>query len=220
MSLDALGASSKRATATALRQQTAKQVMASLLMIGFSFRGSGKRSPASQVIRSTLWTIAGRFAIFLSKLKPAFTGQGNLGMRFPIKTAAFLVLGAAGAVVYAPAQHYWKERHRPQYTEEAASRGPIAYVVNSTGTVQPVLSVHIGSFVSGPIEKLYVDFNQAVKKGELLAKIDPRLYEAGVLHDRAFLVTREADRDRAKAVLQQAINDEKRAQALMAKNKD
>jgi HlyD family secretion protein len=141
-------------------------------------------------------------------------------MRFPIKTAAILLLGAAGVVAYAPAQQYWKARHRPQYTDEQATRGAIAYVVNSTGTVQPVLSVHIGSFVSGPIEKLYVDFNQPVKKGELLAKIDPRIYAAGVLHDQAFLVTRQADRDRAKAVLQQAINDEKRAEALMAKNKD
>src|SRR5438132_13984085 len=123
-------------------------------------------------------------------------------MRFPIKTTVVLALAAAGTAAYAPVQHYWKEKNRPHYREEQTTRGPITYVVNSTGTVQPVLSVHIGSFVSGPIEKLYVEFNQPVKKGELLAKIDPRIYEATVQHARAFLATRQADKDRVQARLQ------------------
>ncbi len=83
-----------------------------------------------------------------------------------------------------------------------------------------MLSVKIGSFVSGPIEKLHVDFNQEVKKGDLLAEIDPRIYDAAVARDEAALATRIADVERVKAELQKAINDEKRSIALKAENPD
>jgi HlyD family secretion protein len=141
-------------------------------------------------------------------------------MRLPIKTGIVLLLAGGAAFSYQPLQTYWKQRNRPVYQEEAVSHGKIVYHVNSTGTVQPVLSVHVGSFASGPIDHLYVDFNQVVKKGQLLAKIDPRLYVANVLRDKAGLITKQADVDRCKALLQQAINDEKRAIALRAINKD
>src|SRR5262245_2042816 len=101
-------------------------------------------------------------------------------MRFHIKTTvALLVLGAAGAGVYALGSHS-QERERPHFRQAEVTRGDIVSVVNATGTVQPVLSVSVGSFVSGPIEELLVDFNQEVKKGDLLATIDPRIYKANV----------------------------------------
>jgi HlyD family secretion protein len=131
--------------------------------------------------------------------------------------AAFAVLAVA---VHEPALRYWKARNRPHYRLAAVTRGRIASVVNSTGTVKPVLSVQVGSFVSGPIEDLYVDFNDEVKKGDLLAKIDPRIYEANAARDRATLATKEADVQRVTALLQQAKNDEARSQALRAENKD
>ena len=101
-------------------------------------------------------------------------------MRFPIKTVALLGVVGLAAASYSPVQQYWNEKHRPQYEEEEVSTGRIIFEVNSTGTVQPVLSVHIGSFVSGPIEELHVEFNQQVKKGDLLAKIDQRHYLSNV----------------------------------------
>src|SRR4051794_28764149 len=100
-----------------------------------------------------------------------------------------LTAGALLAAGYRPAVTYWKERNRILYRQAELTRGPIVAVVNSTGTVKPVLSVQIGSFVSGPIEQLFVDFNAEVKKGEMLAKIDPRLYQASVARDRATLAT-------------------------------
>ncbi len=112
------------------------------------------------------------------------------------------------------------KRNRPHFREAEVTHGPIISVVNSTGTVKPVLSVAVGSFVSGPIESLHVDFNAEVKKGDLLAKIDPRVYDAAVARDRAILATRRADLERVKALLQQARNDEGRAHKLRAENRD
>ena len=127
-----------------------------------------------------------------------------------------VILGAGGWAAYEPAARYWRERNRVNYLEAEVTRGRIVAVVNSTGTVKPVRSVQVGAFVSGPIESILVDFNDEVKKGDLLAKIDPQIYEASVALNRATLATRVAEVGRVRATLQQAINDEKRARALRA----
>jgi len=142
-------------------------------------------------------------------------------MKFPWKTVLFLCLLTAGtAAAYQPAVKYWKERNRPTFRTKKVSTGDIVSTVNSTGTVEPVLSVHIGSFVSGPITHLHVNYNDEVKKGDLLAEIDPRIYKASVERDQAGLATRKADLLRVKARLQNAINDEKRALGLRSDNPD
>ena len=130
------------------------------------------------------------------------------------------VLGAGAAFGVSYLRAYWKDRNRPNYREAAVTRGEIVAVVNSTGTVQPVLKVQVGAFVSGPIEKLYVDFNQKVKKDQVLAKIDPRIYKAAVARDEATLATRNAEVARAQAQLQQAMNDERRAKNLRAEHRN
>lgn len=138
---------------------------------------------------------------------------------FPIKTVlVLLVLGGIGAGVVGPARRYWEERNRPKFRTAQVAQGRITAVVNSTGTVKPVLSVHVGSFVSGPIKTLYVDFNDEVEEGDLLAELDTRIYDASVARDRAALATRLAEVERTRARLQQAINDEKRSQGLRETN--
>lgn len=132
----------------------------------------------------------------------------------------FGTLGLTGWASYDPAMRYWKERNRVEYLEAEVSRGRIVAVVNSTGTVKPVREVQVGAFVSGPLEAILVDFNDEVKKGDVLARIDPQLYEASVARDRATLATRIAEVERATATLQQAINDENRSKALRAERKD
>ncbi len=124
------------------------------------------------------------------------------------------VLAGIGAATYGPAMAYWAKRNKPVWRTAKVEQGGLISVVNSTGTVKPKIQVSIGSFVSGPILELYCEFNQEVKKGDLLAKIDPKLYQANVSRDQASLASREADVFRVKALLQQAINDEKRAIAL------
>lgn len=133
---------------------------------------------------------------------------------------ALLLLGGACAAAYKPAADYWKKRNQPVWKQVETKRGTIVAVVNSTGTVKPVLSVQIGSFVSGPIKDLFVDFNQEVEKDELLATIDDRIYQASVARDRAFLATSNAEVDRAEAQLQQATNNEARALSLQEENED
>lgn len=125
---------------------------------------------------------------------------------------------AGGVFIYGPVKKYLAERNRQKYRVAEVNRGEIVSVVNSTGTVKPVSQVTIGSFISGPIEELFVEFNQQVEKGEILARIDPRLYQASVARDQANLATRMAEVERIKADLQRAVNDEKRAVRLQTEN--
>jgi HlyD family secretion protein len=135
----------------------------------------------------------------------------------------FLVLALLAGLGWAasgPLVKRWKASHRPQWRTAKVSRGEIIATVNSTGTVKPVLEVLVGTFVSGPIIELLADFNQIVDKGDVLARIDPRLYAASVARAEAVLATREADVENAQALLEQAIRNERRALALQAENED
>jgi HlyD family secretion protein len=127
------------------------------------------------------------------------------------------VLVAIGAAAYRPATSYWAKRNRPVWRTAAVEQGNLVAVVNSTGTVKPKIEVTVGSVVSGPIQELYCEFNQEVKKGDLLAKIDPQIYKAAVAHDQATLAIQEADVNRVVAQLDQAVQDEKRAIALRSR---
>lgn len=141
-------------------------------------------------------------------------------MKFPIKTTiALLVVGAVGVAAYMPARKYLAARSRTNYRTAEVTRGPIVATVSATGTIQPVLTVSVGTFVSGPITGLYVDFNTEVKKDQVLAKIDPRLYEAAVARDKATLLARKADLQNADVLFQRAINDENRAIRIREKDK-
>jgi len=125
-------------------------------------------------------------------------------------------LGAAGAAGY---QRYNASRNASgPYRMKAVRRGDVTLVVNSTGTVQPVLSVQVGAFVSGPIQKVCVDFNDKVKKDQILAQIDPRNYLASEAHENAALAHANADLKRVQALLEQAVHSEKRSIRLKETN--
>jgi len=142
-------------------------------------------------------------------------------MRFwIILLIVLLILGSGGFFLYQSGKAWLAAWNRPNYREVAVARGEIVSAVNATGTVQPVLRVQVGAFVSGPIEKLYVDFNQKVMENQFLAKIDTRLYDSAVKRDRASLHTREAEVKRVRALLNQAVADEKRAVELRKENEE
>ena len=67
-----------------------------------------------------------------------------------------------------------------QYFTASADTGPLRNVVNATGVIQTVVTVQVGSQVSGQVEELYADFNSVVKRGQLLAKLDARNFQAQV----------------------------------------
>jgi HlyD family secretion protein len=130
------------------------------------------------------------------------------------------ILVGLGWLAAGPGLAYWKERNRINYREAAVTRGKIIAVVNATGTIKPVRQVTVGSFVGGPIIKINVDYNDLVTKDQVLAKIDPQLYEAAVARDRASLERSKADVQKAEAQLNQAKNNLARAESLRQQNKN
>lgn len=72
-----------------------------------------------------------------------------------------------------------------KYRTDVVGRGTVAEVVTATGTISAVTTVQVGSQVSGIVSRLYVDFNSPVKKGELLAELDPTPFQAQVEQRRA-----------------------------------
>src|SRR5262245_26478097 len=109
------------------------------------------------------------------------------------------------------AQQYLKAKSVPKFTTVTASSGKIETVVNSTGPIKPVQSVSVGSFVSGPIAKINVDFNDKVTKDQVLALIDERLSKAAFDREEAAEATANAELNRIKAQLEQARRNEERA---------
>ena len=102
-------------------------------------------------------------------------------MKFFLKFLLVIaVLAGIGYFSYPSIPKAIADRNKPRWRTEKVDKGEITKVVNATGTVKPTKSVQVGSFVSGPIVNLYVEFNQEVKKGDMLAEIDPRLFAADV----------------------------------------
>lgn len=115
---------------------------------------------------------------------------------------------------------YWENRNKVEWETAKAVTGDLTRYVNSMGTVQPVLRVSVGSFVSGPIVELNVDFNDVVKEGDVLARVDPRLFEAAFQRDQATLETRQAELARVEAQLEQALRNFQRGRGLRETNED
>jgi len=103
---------------------------------------------------------------------------------------------------------------RVQYTTTPATRGSVVRAVTATGTVNPVLTIIVGTYVSGVLQELYCDYNTEVKQGQLCAKIDPRLYQATVDQDRANLAVAKAQLLKDQASLAYARLNRDRNAAL------
>lgn len=91
--------------------------------------------------------------------------------------------------------------HEQKFKTEKVHRGDVRATVTATGTVNAVTTVLVGTQVSGTIEHLYVDFNSFVKKGQLLARIDPSIFEAQVEQAKANLFSAKANVEKAEAAL-------------------
>ncbi len=108
-----------------------------------------------------------------------------------------LLFGGAAALIARRA------RAKPEVHYETANvdRGTIAAKVTATGNLSALLTVQVGSQVSGRVQQLFVDYNSPVKKGQTIAKLDPLLFEAAVQQARAnFLsVQGNLNKDQAQA---------------------
>jgi len=87
------------------------------------------------------------------------------------------------------------------YTTAPVTRGAVTRMVTATGTVNPVLTIIVGSYVSGVIQELSCDYNTKVTRGQICAKIDPRPYQTVVDQNRANLAEAKAQLEKDKATL-------------------
>ena len=120
-----------------------------------------------------------------------------------------LIVGAVAVVFYrrfhvAPVAHY---------ETTGVDRGTIAAKVTATGNLSALLTVQVGSQVSGRVQNLYVDYNSAVKKGQTIAKLDPILFAAALAQARANLLSVEGvlKKDQAQEINMQAIFNRSKA---------
>src|SRR6476469_9943257 len=84
------------------------------------------------------------------------------------------------------------------YQSAPVTRGAITQAVTATGTLNPVVNVQVGSQISGNIQKLSVDFNSKVKAGDVVAQIDPVLFQATVTQAEGDLASAQAALELAK----------------------
>jgi HlyD family secretion protein len=104
------------------------------------------------------------------------------------------------------------------YKTEKISRGEIKSIVTATGTVNAVTTVSVGTQVSGTINKLFVDYNSTVKKGQLLAQIDPSTFQSQVDQAMANLWTAKANVEKAVVATIDAQRTYERNKELFAQN--
>ena len=98
----------------------------------------------------------------------------------------------------------FKGNEKPQYFTSKVDRGDIGEVVEATGTINAVTTVQVGSQVSGTISRLNADFNSRVKKGQVVAQIDPSLFEGALLQAKADLANAKANLVASQANLEKA----------------
>lgn len=127
--------------------------------------------------------------------------------------AVIAVIGLSGIGI---AHHLIK--NRITYETTPLERCTITQVVEASGTINPVNTVSVGSVVSGLIESIYVDYNSQVKKGQLLAQIDPRNFQASVEQNTAQVQNAEANMAKIQAVTEMSRKTYVRYKNLYKKN--
>lgn len=125
-----------------------------------------------------------------------------------------LYLAAACIVVILGLWAYVHNRSdAPKYTTATVKRGDITSVVQATGTINPLTTVPVGSYVSGTVKYIFADFNTRVKNGQVLAQLDPAIYEAQVIQARGNLQNAEANLSTLQANVQVAQANLSKSQA-------
>ena len=113
---------------------------------------------------------------------------------------------------------YRSKGSKVKFKTEKVTRGDIRETVTTTGTINAITTVQVGTQVSGRIKNIYADFNSEVKKGQLLAQIDPAIYEAQVEQAKANLRSARANLEKANAALIDAKRTLDRASELFSES--
>ncbi len=127
-----------------------------------------------------------------------------------MKRNTWIGLGIGVVVVAGGAAYFWtRPKDEVKWRLAKLDRGNVTQRINATGAVSPVVQVSVGTQVSGVIQALYVDYNSIVKKGQLIAQIDPAVWVSQLQDAQATLLRAQAAYDFAKV-------DHQRAQRLAA----
>lgn len=137
--------------------------------------------------------------------KSLFIGKWRLAM-----LACVLLLAAGGGWYFLRGS-----KTEVSYNTTKAERGSLSATVTSSGTINPVVTVTVGTPVSGIIKELFADYNSQVKKGQIIAQIDPATYRALVEQSRGSYLNAQANLDKAKVTLADAERTMKRYQNLV-----
>jgi len=131
-----------------------------------------------------------------------------------------VIIGIAAVLVIAVVAFFIfrKKDNGLNFKTEKISRDEIVETVTSSGTVNAVTTVLVGTQVSGTIKNIYADFNSPVKRGQLIAQIDPATFAAQVDQSRANLFSAKANLEKAEATLVDAKRTFERNKGLFAKN--
>ncbi len=124
----------------------------------------------------------------------------NPGKRYLVTIAIVILFILIGGSLF-----YWlidRKGSNQKFRTVKVERGEIISTVTATGTINPVITVLVGSQISGTIKALYADFNSRVKEGEVIAQIDPAVFESQVDQARAGVATEQANVANAQANLQ------------------
>ncbi len=138
------------------------------------------------------------------------TGRFATSWRWLVAAALVALVGCGYAV--------WRSASSasaPNYQTETVTRGALTVTVSATGNLQPTNQVDVGSEVSGTVDKVLVDVNDQIRKGQLLARIRPEIFEAKVNQARADLEDAEAAVLNQTASLQRARADVDNAHAVL-----
>jgi len=128
-----------------------------------------------------------------------------------------LLIVVALAVTVGAYYRYRNNGAEPQVTTLPITRGDVVDTVGATGALEAVNTVQVGTQVSGTIQALYADFNSIVRKGQVVARLDPSLFQTQIEQARANLLRAEADVERLRVGLDDARSKLKRAEGLASK---
>src|SRR6266446_3329834 len=129
------------------------------------------------------------------------------------KQKLIIIIAAAIAIAGLGGWAILKGRHTAEFRTASVERSEIDATISATGTSNAVVSVQVGSQVSGNIKALYADFNTKVTKGQLVALIDPEIFEARVNQAQANVDSARAAVLNYNAQIQKAAADVSSAQA-------
>ena len=135
-------------------------------------------------------------------------------MKKAIVALVIIAAGGGGAYAY---YKYGRKAPEPTVMTAAVTRGDVAETVGATGTLQAVTTVQVGTQVSGTIQQLHADFNSLVRKGQVIARLDPSLFQTQIEQARANLIRAQADLERLRVTLDDARMKLNRARELSAR---